>query len=153
MSAQKIPVLILLSLLGSAWPGSITAYSFGVLRAKASIEPTRIEPGGKARISVMVSDGFQQPINSASIKISTASGYFETSNQNLVVGFTDQEGRFQAMWHSNRQTPVGLQTFQVAAVKNGYIGQYPVTATAQVTVGDPSPSGDPARGNPGFPAP
>ena len=149
MLARKLTPLVF-SLAALAWPWSIAAVPMGVLTAQASAKPARIEPGGKAVIRILANDGFQQPIASASIKISTDTGYFEASNQNVVLGFTDKYGVFQAAWHSNLQTPVGLQTFEITANKNGYIAKYPVTATAQVTVTDPAQDADPAQGNQNF---
>jgi len=154
MFARRLPLLFALGLAGLAWPLLATAYQFGVMNAKARAEPAQIEPGGNARISVVANDGLQKPVASATVTISAATGYFEASNENVVIGYTDQDGAFQTVWHSNLQTPSGAQTFQVTTVKNGYISKFPVTATTQViVVGDPPPSGDPARGNPGFPAP
>jgi hypothetical protein len=140
-------VLPLVFCAGLAW--SAAAYPFGVLTAQAEAEPAKIELGGQAEIRVAVNDGFGKPIAQASVKISTDSGWFEASNQNQVTGFTDRDGAFQAVWHSNRQTLVGHQSFAVAVIKNGYVGKYPITATAKLTVGDPSlQESSPAPGQP-----
>lgn len=129
--------LLSLILLCLAWPPAPGAYPFGVLSAKAVAEPAQIPPGGKAEVAVTVSDGFQRPIPLASIRISAASGYFEASNQGTALGHTDKDGVFRVVWHSNPQTGSGPQVFEVAASKNGYVGQYPVSARAVVDVGEP----------------
>jgi hypothetical protein len=116
----------------------------GVLAAQASVEPEHIAPGATTQVTVKVSDGMRQPIASASVKISAGTGYFESSNQNTAFGFTGKDGVFQTVWHGNLQTNPGPQLFEITAGKNGYIGKYPVTATATVKVGEPAPEGGPA---------
>lgn len=134
MRTRKHLPLLFLSLTSLSWP----AYPLGVLTAQASVKPERITPYGNAQITVVASDGFQKPIPMASIKIVTDTGYFEASNQNVVVGYTDQDGAFQAVWHGNLQTRPGPHRFDVTANKNAYVSKYPITATATVIVDGPS---------------
>ena len=133
--------LIMLCVAILVWPLPGVALPFGVIKAKASVEPEQIALGEKTQVTVKVSDGFDKPILAASIKISTATGYFETSNQNIALGSTDKEGVFQAVWHSNLRTELGPQVFEITATKNGYVGKYPVTETVTVRVGDQSQEG------------
>jgi hypothetical protein len=130
--------LVCLGLAAFASPLTSLAFQPGVLSAKASAAPERIAIGEQTLVSVRVSDGFQKPIALASIKINTGSGYFESSNQKTVVGFTDKDGLYQMVWHSNLQTKPGILLFEISATKNGYIGKYPVSATTAVAVGDTS---------------
>ena len=125
-----------------AYPAPSFANPYGVLTARAVAKPEQIEPGEKTQLTVQVYDGFNKPIPIANIKISIKTGYFEASNQNAVHGFTDKDGLFVAVWHSNLQTPSGMNEFEVTANKNGYIGKYPVTTTARVKVGEEERTGE-----------
>ena len=99
MLARHTAPLVFLSLAAlAAWPGAIAAPAFGVLKAKASAEPAQIEAGGKTLITVSAHDGLQQPIAAATVTISAASGYFDASGQDVVIGYTDPAGVFQAAW-------------------------------------------------------
>ncbi len=120
----------------AAWPLSIHSLPLGVLKAKASVDPERIPQGGKTEITVVTEDGFHKPISEASVKITIDSGYFEASGQTTVLGYTDKDGIFKAVWFSNLKTEDGIQTFNISASKNGYASQYPVTASANLIVGD-----------------
>ena len=124
-----------------ACPALGLANPYGVLTARAVAKPEQIEPGEKTQLTVQVYDGFKKPISTANIKISIKTGYFEASNQNAVHGFTDKDGLFVAVWHSNLQTPNGINAFEITANKNGYIGKYPVTTTARVKVGEEEKTG------------
>ncbi|MFM8331199.1 MAG: hypothetical protein ACKN9T_05880 [Candidatus Methylumidiphilus sp.] len=78
-------VWLCLALAGAGfWP--LSAAAVGVLSAKASIDPPRIAPGGQAEITLTAVDGFQRAIPQASVTLHTATGYFESSNQNTAVG-------------------------------------------------------------------
>ena len=146
MFKPKPLLCLVLGLAGLAWALSAAAFQTGVLRAKASVSPERIAPQGKTQLSIQTSDGFQQPIPLASIKISADTGYFEASNQTTVFGYTDKDGVFQAVWHANLQTKPGTQRFEVTATKNGYLSKTPLTAAAKVVVEDlanPADTGDP----------
>ena len=125
-----------------AYPALGLANPYGVLTARAVVKPAQIEPGEKTQLTLQVYDGFNKPIPIATIKISIKTGYFEASNQNAVHGFTDKDGLFVAVWHSNLQTPNGINEFEITANKNGYIGKYPVTTTARVKVGEEDKTGE-----------
>lgn len=135
-------VCLCLALVGAGfWP--LSAAAVGVLSAKASVEPPRIAPGGQAEITLTAVDGFQRAIPQASVTLHTATGYFESSNQNTAVGYTDKDGVFKAIWHSNLRTEPGPQTFDASVSKNGHIGKYPITTSVKLLVEDAAAVGSP----------
>lgn len=136
---RKSPFVFLLACAAVSWP--VWAFQSGVLSAKAMVEPERMLPDGKARITVEAVDGFQKPIPMASIKVSTDTGYFEPSGNTMAFGFTDKEGRFQVVWHGNLRTVPGTHNFDITVSKSGYIGKYPVTARVKLDIEDPAKAG------------
>lgn len=108
----------------------------GVLTAQAGINPAHIQPQGETQITVTAYDGFQKPIPQALVKITTEGGSFSASHQASVVGYTDENGHFLAIWHGNLQSQPGVQEFAITTTKNGYVGKFPLTTSAKVTLDD-----------------
>lgn len=120
----------------------------GVLVARTAVEPPRIRPGEKATIGVETRDGFQRPLEGVSVKITTDSGFFESSHERTVQGSTDRRGQVRAVWQSDRRAKPGVAEFTVIAAKSGYLGRYPLKASVVIEAASAPKPGLPGEAAP-----